>query len=65
MADEKVSMEKHAEGRRSSIASRILADNETSIASTENAIPFDEKATKSLLRKLDLHLVPFLALLYL
>jgi len=58
-------MEKHAEGRRGSIASHILADNEDSIASSENAIPFDEGATKRLLRKLDLHLVPFLALLYL
>lgn len=30
-----------------------------------SSIPFDEAATKRLLRKLDLRLIPFLALLYL
>jgi hypothetical protein len=65
MADDKLSMEKSGEGRRKSISSHILADSEDRNTSPENAIPFDQKATQNLLRKLDFHLVPFLALLYL
>ena len=34
-------------------------------AEVRNAHPVDEKATRRLLRKMDFHLVPFLALLYL
>jgi len=30
-----------------------------------SSVPFGEAATKKLLRKLDLHLIPFLALIYL
>ena len=35
------------------------------LSSAENAQPFDEAATKRLLRKLDWNIVPFLSLLYL
>lgn len=65
MADHKVSMEKAGSGRRWSIVSHILADRDDGDVSSGNATPFDQKATLSLLWKLDLHLVPFLALLYL
>lgn len=64
MADDKVSMEKHS-ARRASVASHIVADPEDKNLSFDDAVPFDEKSTKSLLLKLDFHLVPFLALLYL
>jgi hypothetical protein len=30
-----------------------------------SSVPFDQVATKRLLRKLDIHLIPFLALIYL
>lgn len=33
--------------------------------STQSALGFDEKATRKLIRKIDLYLIPFLALLYL
>jgi hypothetical protein len=65
MADDKLSMKKSGESRRKSISSHILADSEDRNTSPENAVPFDLKATQNLLRKLDFHLVPFLALLYL
>ena len=67
MMDHKVSMEKHSDGggRKSSVTSHVLADPEDKTISFDDAIPFDQQATKNLLRKLDFHLVPFLALLYL
>ena len=63
----KVSMEKHSDGdgRRTSVTSHILADPEDKAVSLDEAVPFDQQTTKNLLRKLDYHLVPFLALLYL
>jgi hypothetical protein len=50
---------------------KYIEDKELgSLISTEGTtvstpLPFTEAATKKLLRKLDLHLIPFLALLYL
>ncbi|KAF7510462.1 hypothetical protein GJ744_006741 [Endocarpon pusillum] len=60
-------MEKHSDGggKPTSVTSHILADLEDTAASLDEAVPFDQQATKKLLRKLDYHLVPFLALLYL
>lgn len=37
----------------------------TSSDPASNVVPFNEVATKKLLRKLDVHLIPFLALMYL
>lgn len=39
--------------------------HESDSTSLESGTPFDVPRTKKLLRKLDFHLVPFLALLYL
>lgn len=45
---------------------KIGAVGEAEVPSTSPEAPgFDERETKKLLRKLDFHLVPFLALLYL
>jgi hypothetical protein len=67
MADPKLSMEKAGEDGKKSVSVHVLADSEDrdTSPSPEKAIPFDQKATRTLLRKLDFHLVPFLALLYL
>ncbi len=67
MVHEEVIIEKHGDHgrRRSSITSHILADPEVKAVSFDDAVPFDQQATKNLLRKLDVHIVPFLALLYL
>lgn len=67
MGHHKVSMEKHShgDGKRTSITSHILGDHDDKSVSLDEAVPFDQQATKTLLRKLDWHLVPFLALLYL
>jgi hypothetical protein len=40
-------------------------DTSSSRGSSTILSSFDERATKALLRKLDLHIVPFFALLYL
>lgn len=64
MADHKLAMDDRG-GNRWSVVSHILADRDEIDISSDNSIPFDQKSTQSLLRKLDLNLVPFLALLYL
>lgn len=51
--------------RKSSVVSYFVADQRAASPIYDEAPPFDEKSTKRLLRKLDYHLVPFLALLYL
>lgn len=60
-------MEKHSDrgGKKLSMTSHVLAIPEDKAVSLDEAVPFDPQATKKLLRKLDVHLVPFLALLYL
>jgi hypothetical protein len=57
LTDKKVSVEQH---ELSSLSEKGL--DGTPIAA---AAPYDQKATKRLLRKMDLYLIPFLALLYL
>jgi hypothetical protein len=42
-----------------------LAGSTVSDPVSATAVPFDQGATKRLLRKLDLHLLPWLALIYL
>ncbi len=42
-----------------------LTDSTANISIVAVPAPFDHAATKKLLRKLDLHLIPFLALVYL
>ena len=45
------------------IRNNYLSDSTADRAT--HAVPFDEAATKKLLRKLDLHLMPFLCIIYL
>lgn len=66
MDDEKYNIElDDVPRRKSSVVSYFIADQTEGISSTDELPAFDAKATKRLLRKLDYHLVPFLALLYL
>lgn len=44
---------------------RIFVDQEDSSTSFASVIPFNEIATRALIRKLDVHLLPWLALFYL
>jgi hypothetical protein len=50
------------------IASKTISDDEKSsgiVISTVDTSGFDQKRTKRLLRKMDFHLIPWLALMYL
>jgi hypothetical protein len=49
------------------VTEAILVQDGSSSTSVDNVESqgFDEKATKSLIRKLDWHLIPFLSLIYL
>lgn len=61
VADEKVGDSSETDGPAYVKPEHAESDN----TSLESGPGFDQSATKKLLRKLDWHLVPFLALLYL
>ena len=56
-------VEKVGEGLDVPIA--LSADEVESSSSTDPSIRYDEKMTKKLVRKLDLHILPVLVILYL
>jgi len=54
-------LEKNVSGEHVHIEAKHYVDSEA----TSQVVGFDDKATRRLLRKMDFHLIPFLALLYL